>query len=506
MAAGILQPFQTVTFNHWIGTTKSNHIGAIFQKAPQKASNFIVQLLAYDHGKSLDTFLSAFPTQEFESNEEYTWDVISSSRRNVPLVEARDAQGNVIDIESGNVGVGYEPFYLVFAEDWFAKGEVIWGNMNDVYPMRITDDPRYEGTNTVYKVHLHGVDGASGVPAERLLAGERFSPAYNPVEQSFSRGVGDIRFVSPVSMRNEWSTIRLKHKVGGDMLDKKLAIGLPVSRPGANGTSTVTTENVWMHYEDYQFESYFEEMKNKVLAWGVPTRNSNGEYTDFGVSGEPIKSGAGLFRQMKAGNVLYYNNFSLDLIENALLELSGTRLGMKDRVFLLRTGEWGARQLNNAINEKVSRWSQFMLDNSSLGVVKKVSSPLHDNALSAGYQFTEYRAPNGVVVQIEVDPCYDDMVQNKIMHPAGGCAFSYRYDIFYIGTMDQPNICKCAIKGKTDSRGYQWGLRNPFTGANDNFNMSYDEDSAVMHKMSTLGLYIKDPTRTMSIIPAILAA
>ena len=51
---------------------------------------------------------------------------------------------------------------------------------------------------------------------------------------------------------------------------------------------------------------------------------------------------------------------------------------------------------------------------------------------------------------------------------------SYRYDIMDIGTMDQPNIFKCAIKGQNEIRGYQWGLRNPFTGAVDNFNMSYE--------------------------------
>lgn len=31
-----------------------------------------------------------------------------------------------------------------------------------------------------------------------------------------------------------------------------------------------------------------------------------------------------------------------------------------------------------------------------------------------------------------------DPVRNKILSPDGGVAFSYRYDIWYIGTMDQP--------------------------------------------------------------------
>lgn len=36
-----------------------------------------------------------------------------------------------------------------------------------------------------------------------------------------------------------------------------------------------------------------------------------------------------------------------------------------------------------------------------------------------------------------------------------------------------------------------------------NPNMSYDEDSAVIHRMATLGTLIADP-RTMSLIPSIL--
>lgn len=31
-----------------------------------------------------------------------------------------------------------------------------------------------------------------------------------------------------------------------------------------------------------------------------------------------------------------------------------------------------------------------------------------------------------------------DPVRNKVLHPEGGVAFSYRFDIFDIGSMDQP--------------------------------------------------------------------
>ena len=119
--AGTLGKFQTVGFTSWKGLTKENHLGAIFGLAPQKATNLMVQLLAAHYGKTLDTFLSQFPTKEFEDDSEYYWEVIGSSRRNIPLVEARDEDGLVVGAEHVNVGIGTTPFYLVFSEDWFAK-------------------------------------------------------------------------------------------------------------------------------------------------------------------------------------------------------------------------------------------------------------------------------------------------------------------------------------------------------------------------------------------------
>lgn len=100
--------------------TKDNHLGSIFSLYPQKATNLMVQLLAWKYGKTLDTFLSKFPTKSFDSDDEYTWDVIGSSLRNIPLVEARNCDGTKIEADDANVGVSGEPFYLVFAEDWFA--------------------------------------------------------------------------------------------------------------------------------------------------------------------------------------------------------------------------------------------------------------------------------------------------------------------------------------------------------------------------------------------------
>lgn len=121
----LLGKFQTREFSYWKGLTKDNHLGAIFGRSPQKATNLMVQLLAYQRGKTLDTLLNQFPTKEFESDDEYYWDVVGSSRRNIPLVQALDENGAAVTSASGMVGANTAPFYLIFNEDWFADGRII---------------------------------------------------------------------------------------------------------------------------------------------------------------------------------------------------------------------------------------------------------------------------------------------------------------------------------------------------------------------------------------------
>jgi len=399
-------------------------------------------------------------------------------------------------------GVNTEPFYLVFMEDWFADGNVVVGEKNEIYPLRVLGDPKVEGTLYVYKVELMG-GVTSGMPGSELQMGKRFSDDYSPVEKELSRKVGDVRYAAPLSMRNEFSRIRIQHKVPGSMLNKKLAIGIPVKDDATQKTSVV---NMWMHHVDFTVEEQFANDKNYCIVYGRSNRTSNGEYRNFGKSGNVLQTGAGIREQMEYANTYYYNHFSLKLIEDMLFELSTGVIPIKDRTFVLETGERGAALFSKAVAELASGW---MVTNyyraMNPAIIEKVNSPLHSNALAAGFQFVEYRAPMGVTIKVNVNPFYDDVVRNKILHPLGGVAESYRFDIYYIGNPDQPNIQIAKVRGQDDIRGIQRGLRDPFTGVAGG-DMAYDEDSAVIHRFSVLGSLVLDPNRTASLIPTILAA
>lgn len=46
--------------------------------------------------------------------------------------------------------------------------------------------------------------------------------------------------------------------------------------------------NIQWHNEDYVLEKQWQDYKNLAMAWGTSNQNANGEYLNFGKSGEAI--------------------------------------------------------------------------------------------------------------------------------------------------------------------------------------------------------------------------
>ena len=493
----------------WRGTvTKENHLYHLFRANPQKATDVMITLMTSMYLPTLDSYLSKeVPVREYDDDSRLHWDIVTSSRRNIPLVEARRYDGTKVTSGGGNVGVGFEPFYLVFPTDWFAIGEVLWGNYNEAYPVIVKEDGRAEGTNTVYLVEPFGAHMGNGIPENRLQPGERFSWGYAPIESNFSRKVGDVRFSTPVSMSADWQHVRIQHKIGGKEIGKRLAANIPLTTE-VNGKPVTKMVSRWMLAVTWQIEKTWSEYKNNSLDRGVSTIFENGEVSNFGLSGLANRQGAG-YRQLKAmGNVQYYTKFSISLIDDALLALSAGKLGFNKRKFIVRTGERGAILLSKAAKQEMSGWLPLYGGTSNVPYVTKNATDYAPNGVAvADFQVTKWIAANGVEVTVMIDSAKDDQMTNKIMHPLGGPAESYSFDITYASDEEQPNVQKCMIKGQPELRGYQWGpFANPFTGEFNNNYASFDEDAAVVHYKATQGILIYDATRCITLEPAILQA
>jgi hypothetical protein len=271
-----------------------------------------------------------------------------------------------------------------------------------------------------------------------------------------------------------------------------------------------------MPWVEWTFEQEMEREFNQGLIFGRSNRDEFGNFHDRGKSGNLIKEGAGLREQKLVGNTIIYDTFSLKLIEDALYQISAGRLDKSERIFTLRTGERGAIQFHNACSAVLNSWTPLgnygVNASGNVALTRSVSSPLHDNAVSFGSQVVEYRGPNNVIVRLEVDPAYDDTSRNKIMKgysEINGPAESYRYDLDYIGSVQEPNIQLVEVKGwEQGMRGYHGGpkgFNDPFQGAGMGTG-SNGVDKYTMTKVRKGGIVVYDPQRCMTLLPQELAA
>ncbi len=213
-----------------------NTLGAIWKTSPTKINDAMIKLLAINRGKSLENMLAKFETKMVDNDNEFYWELIGSSRRNIPLVEA-SFKGATVTASDNNIGEGGQEFQLTFDEQWFFKGEIIVGEKNEVYPVRILDDGYPSGSQWIHTCEISGSD-RSGIPGSELVAGKRFTEEFAPVGKGLSREVGGIRRVTPISMRGELTTIRIDHKLPGDATNKQVVMGIPVVDKAGNMSVT----------------------------------------------------------------------------------------------------------------------------------------------------------------------------------------------------------------------------------------------------------------------------
>lgn len=497
--------FQMTDAQHWSGLTTANHLHSIFKGKPQKASDIMRRIHVTNYGMDLDSQLSQYPVKYLETDDDFTWELIGSAKKNLPLVEARLTQTGSAVAVGDEPGNNVSSFYLVFAERIFTAEHILVGHKNEKYPLQVQDDPVADGNLWVYEVKLITGDPDLFVPVSELAAGTRWSRDWSLVTDTLSNRGGGIHFESPFSMRNTFSMIRMEHTVAGNMINRPFGTKFAVNNPKTKKAEMFTT---WMQYEDFVFDQQFRQEKNRLLMFARSNRGTNGEYYNFANNGYVKKQGAGIRQQMEASGTEYYSNFSIEYLTDILMDLSEGKLPSDKRHFVARTGERGAVQFHYALQDHAqlftpTRETSRIFNSSENGGMMGAKGSL-------GYkgQFFDYMGPNGIRFTIQVDSMYDDRERNKILHPDGGVAESYRYDIMDIGeTNGVPNIQKFYVKGAQGSSeiwGYIPGFRNPYSPSGEMSPMAHSTDGYEIHRGCQVGVAVYDPSRTKSLIPNIL--
>ena len=216
-----VSPLQEYEPKDWSGLTTQNHLGAIYQIQPQETSKLVTLLYRANRGVNFNIFLQQFGTTTLKSDEDFRWRLQGSSKKNLQLVGCT-VNGSAISTSS-RVGKGGARFTLTFPEQYFSDTNLIVGEQNSVYPIRIVGIPVPNGTNWDYECELFTGDPDLFVPYEELVAGKRFSKEWSIVEKTLSIKGGTPNYTSPFSMRNTFSMIRMQDTRPGNMISRPVA-------------------------------------------------------------------------------------------------------------------------------------------------------------------------------------------------------------------------------------------------------------------------------------------
>lgn len=491
-----VSPLQEYFPLDWAGLTTKNHLGSIYQVEPQDTSKLVTMLYRANRGVNFNIFLQQFGSITMDTDDDFRWRLQGSSKKNIPLEECT-VNGSAISTSS-RVGKGGARFTLRFPEQYFSDTNLIVGEQNSVYPIRIVGIPTPVGSSWEHECELFTGDPDLFIPYEELQANKRFSKEWSIVEKTLSIKGGTPNYTSPFSMRNTFSMIRMQDTRPGNMISRPVAFAWRAM----DSSGKEKTMNTWTQYADWEFEQQFQDMKDKLINFATTNKADDGTFKQVGYSGFKIEQGAGLEQQIESGNMLFYNDFDIDIewLTEAIMDLTDDSHGGygETRSVVMRTGKWGSYNFHKALKNYTQLYTP--LRNADMLSKKGDGWAYHEN-------FVEYWGPDGSKLSVMVDPTFDDRERNKIMHPSGkGVAQSYVYQLLNVGrTGGENNIKLVHEKGMEDFMGYIPGLRDPFQAQSPNRFMASPEDGYTFHRAHTGGVMVTDPTRCATIKPSVLA-
>ena len=495
-----ISKLQIVEPKYWGGLTRESHLGWLGLLEPEYISKTIDKLYEVNYGAdNTVSYIESLPTHYLDTEGPYRWMLQGADERNIPLVKASLTASYNALVGTDTPGLARSPFYMWFPEKYFVATSVIVGEYPDDYALRVVEDPVADGGAYRYKVELITGDDSLYVPVTDLTAGTRWSEDFALVEQELSKRGNTVHHSGYFMLENTTSYIRKNYDVPGNMIiqgkNKPLAFAF-VDQDGKKQTR-------WLDKLGWDFFVQFRRDKARLIMNGKSNKLADGSYGNKGESGNTIRAGFGLQEQMEGGNLLFFNDFTVDLISDFALDLSIGKISEDKREFILSTGERGLAKFHKSMAARATQIS-WLQSSHNVKLNGDGTASLREG------QFVSYEYLNGIKFKVTLDPMKDDPVRNKLTHPEGGLASSYIFDIFDAGTTNgEANIMKVAVKGNEEFFRYIPGMRDPFSpggmGMNQQPTMTASPvDGYTVMKMFIGGVMLRNPLKTGRIIPSIL--
>lgn len=460
--------------------TDLNHLARLHYAKPEMFQDTMNQLFSarnYYADNALTSMLFGTAAEKTVNSLEHEWNMKGADVTPLIIME------NILPVANTTPGLRRRPFDIKVDKNWYLPGDVLSFGGNKKHQVRIQSQPRIHGDGFAYTVRLNNDDPAAFLPIAYLRSGQKVTKLFSTYEEANEQR-GSTQFSGTTAMRNRLSKFAKQYRITDYASIEVLATKIRDSQGG--------THDMWMRYADVEYwMQWYRELE--AGAWYSRSTNSV-----IGGNGRPVVQGAGIQEQLEDSHQEGYNVLTADFIEEYLMDIFYSRTAPgKGRKIVGYTGEYGMLQFHRAIQDKVNK-SGFVQNFEQFS--SKTSSPLHDNAQSFGYQYTEYKMANGSSLTLMHNPLYDDRsINHEIDEASGFPKESQRISFLdFSGDAGESNV-QLLKKKDAYAFGYVEGLYGPY-GPSQGGRMAHGGSYYEMHVEQTMGVNLIDPTKCGELI------
>jgi len=489
----------------WHDFTDKNHLIAAYDYDITQVFNRLEQVLDVNLGENFVSMVMEHGIHYIDRGKEfYDWYLENTHAENYELLGAYEdeAMASAIGTTAGHrPGANRSEFYLLFQDKPFGVTEIIVGMKPDLYRLWIVDDPKNVGGDRwLYRVQLITHNETEFIPAEEILPGTFWSSDGGLVPESHSYTGFGPDFRSHGMLRNTLSQFRMKHKISGNMFDIK-PMGFFVK--GKNGKA----EMLWISNVEYEFLKKARYATASIVMNGHSNVWADGSIGNIDKNGFTAKTGAGFKEQWLVSNKHVWNTApNMDFLNEIALDTVVGKIKWDERKMIIKAGEYGLTALSNMVMEKYGA-NAWVSARPWMGDSTGRAYTWNNNEINikAG-QVMGVATINGIQFAFVIDPGKDDLKRNKTMHPLGGPASSYEYDIMGFGSKDEKaNMQIVRRSGETPIWGAEEGIRGFYNEAGSFFSpkrLSTSVDASTIHYFEPgVGAIVWDPTKIIRYYP-----
>lgn len=489
----------------WHDFTDKNHLIAAYDYDITQVFNRLEQVLDVNLGENFVSMIMEHGIHYIDRGKEYyEWYLENTHAQNYELLGSYEdeAMSRTIGTTAGHrPGANRSEFFLLFQDKPFGVTEIIVGMKPDLYRLWIVDDPKNVGGDRwLYRVQLISHNETQYIPADEILPGTFWSSDGGLVPETHSYTGFGPDFRSHGMLRNTLSQFRMKHKISGNMFDIK-PMGFFVK--GKNNKA----EMLWISNVEYEFLKKARWATASIVMNGHSNVWADGSIGNIDKNGFTAKTGAGFKEQWLISNKHTWSTGpSMDFLNEIALDAVVGKIKFDERKMIIKAGEYGLTTLSNMVMEKygANAWTSsrpWMGDNTG----RAYTWNNNEVNVKAG-QVMGVATINGIQFSFVIDPGKDDLKRNKIMHPLGGPASSYEYDIMGFGSKDEKaNMQIVRRSGETPIWGAEEGIRGFYNEAGSFFSpkrLSTAVDASTIHYFEPgIGAIVWDPTKIIRYYP-----